>query len=59
MRRLLAMLACTSVLMAGPCAVESWNIAINPGMGDTEPYLGVDLDFGDIDFVLPIVPFRD
>jgi len=55
MRKWFATLACSAVLMVGPCTgLESWNIAVNPGFGDREPFVGIDLDFGAVDFVIPL-----
>jgi len=59
MRKWLAVLACSTALMAGPCALESWSVAVDPGVGDRESFLGVELDFGDLDLVLPIIPLED
>lgn len=59
MRRYFAILACSTVLAAGPCAVESWSVAVAPGLGDRESFIGVELDFGDMDLVLPLIPFEN
>ena len=54
MRKFLAVLTCSVVLIVGPCSLESWNIAVSPGFGDRESFIGVELDFGDLDFVVPV-----
>lgn len=54
MRKWLAVLACGAMLMAGPCSFESWNIAVRPGIGHRDSVLGIQLDFGDVDFVIPL-----
>ena len=59
MRKMLAIFACNIMLLAGPCTLDSWNLAINPGVGDTKTFVGVELEFGDFDFVVPIVPIRN
>ncbi len=55
MRKILAILGCTMMFTAGPCTLESWNIAVNSGIGDREAFVGVELDFGGLDLVVPIV----
>jgi hypothetical protein len=54
MRRFLGILACTTMFAAGPCTLESWNLAVNPGVGDMEAFVGVELDFGGLDVVVPL-----
>lgn len=55
MRRFLAILACATALAAGPCILDSWSLAIDPGIDDGASFIGVDLDFGNFDLVLPLV----
>lgn len=59
MKRLLVTLMCSATLFVAPCALESWSIAVDPGAGDSNAYVGVNLDFGTWDFVVPIVPLGD
>jgi len=59
MRKFLVILGCTTMFAAGPCMLESWNLAVNPGVGDREAFVGVELDFGDLDLVVPIVFLED
>jgi len=59
MRKWLTVLACSTVLAAGPCTLDSWNVAIAPGIGGDASFIGVDLDFGELDLVLPLVPFEN
>jgi len=53
-RRFLFTLVSTAVLAVGPCLLDSWNVAVNPGFGSRDPFIGVRLDFGEIDFVVPV-----
>lgn len=55
MRKWFVSAVCSAMLVVGPCTgLESWNIAVSPGIGDREPFVGIDLDFGAIDFVIPL-----
>jgi len=48
------MLACSALLSAGPCALDELSLAVDPGFGDRDTFVGVEFDFGDLDFVVPI-----
>ena len=48
------MLACCGFLAMGPCAVDSWSLAVNPGVHGRDAFIGVELDLGTFDVVLPL-----
>lgn len=54
MKKLFAMLACCGFLAMGPCTVDSWNLAVNPGVHGRNAFVGVELDLGGFDLVLPL-----
>ena len=59
MRKILAILGFTTMFATGPCMLESWNLAVNSGIGDREAFIGVELDFGGLDLVVPLVFLED
>ncbi len=59
MRRWLSILACSTVLAAGPCAIQEWSVVVDPGLGDRESFIGVELDFGNLDLVLSLIPMEN
>lgn len=59
-RKALCLLATCPLLMAGPCAIESWNLALGPVFSGDTAYAGVELEFANgFDFVVPLVRLGD
>ncbi len=56
MKKLLAIFVCSALLAVGPCTLESMSLAVDPGFGDRDAFVGVEFDFGDLDFVVPLAP---
>ena len=52
-------LTCSCFLTVGSCSLDSWSLAVNPGLGGADPFVGVNLDFGDTNLVVPILPFNN
>lgn len=55
-KKWLATLTCACMLTVGSCLPDSWSVAVNPGFGDANAFVGVELDFGDLDVVVPLFP---
>ncbi len=56
MRKFFVVLVSSVALTIGSCEVDSWKMAVNPGFGDAQSFVGVELGLGDVNLVLPIVP---
>ena len=58
MRKWFSMLVCSALLAVGPCTLNELSLAVDPGFGDRDGFVGIELDFGKLDFVIPIAPIN-
>jgi len=55
--KLVCLLATASLFAAGPCQVDSWNLAFGPVFSGDTAYGGVELEFSNgFDLLIPLTP---
>ena len=60
MRKFLAILFGATVLVAGPCAVDSWKLAFGPMISGETAYVGVEVELqSGLDFIIPMGSLGD
>jgi len=60
MRKLIAILACSTVFSVGTCSVESWGVALGPVFNGDTLYGGIEVELDNgLDFIVPVVALGD
>lgn len=60
MRKFMAALLFGSLMVVGPCGIESWDVIVGPVISGDTTYGGVGVEFQNgFDLVLPVVEFGD